>query len=165
MGTIVVAASSCLWLEIANSVNLNPRPSRLLHANNLPLPFCSPDSFTEYPPALDTNNKYRKDILFRDHVALRYPERQFLLFLQDSRDYNGLLSNLYIPLNAMEGHRRILLDWRNTLPSDLKRGDKDPVPSSVFQALGEKDGNLGWGCEALLWLIKHSDRIVEASMA
>jgi hypothetical protein len=31
--------------------------------------------------------------------------------------------------------------------------------------MGEKGGNWGWGCEALPWLIKHSGRIVEASVA
>jgi hypothetical protein len=134
MGAIVVAALSCLRLEIVNSVNVNPGPSRLLHADTLLLPFCSPESLTEYPPAPNTNSKDHKDILFRNHLALVYPERQFYLLLRDLKGYNGLISNPQVFLNAIKEHRSILLNWRNTLPPDLKWGDKDPVPSGVFEA-------------------------------
>jgi hypothetical protein len=134
MGAIVVAALSCLRLEIVNSVNVNPGPSRLLHADTLPLPFCSPESLTEYPPAPNTNSKDRKDILFRNHLALVYPERQFYLLLRDLKGYNGLILNPQIFLNAIEEHRSILSNWRNTLPPGLKWDDKDTVPSGAFEA-------------------------------
>jgi hypothetical protein len=134
MGAIVVAALSCLRLEIVNSVNVNPGPSRLLHADTLPLPFCSPESLTEYPPAPNTNNKDHKDILFRNHLALVYPERQFYLLLRDLKGYNGLILNPQMLLNAINEHRSILLNWRNTLPPGLKWDDKYTVPSGVFEA-------------------------------
>jgi hypothetical protein len=133
-GGITMAASSCLRLETVNYVNFNSPASRLYHASTLPLPFYSPKSLTEYPPDPDTNSKHRKDVLFRNHLALIYPERQFYLLLRNLEGYNGLLFNPQICLSAMERHRRILLNWRDTLPSDLKLGDKDTMPSSVFEA-------------------------------
>lgn len=132
VGVIVLAATSCLRLEMIQHANIDPCWSQLYRMNNLPLPFSSPGSLTEHLPTANTNK--HRDTFFQDHVALAILERQSHDFSQKLRRH---FHPSYIPcdvLNLICSHERALLDFRELLPRDLELDSNDFVLSGVLRA-------------------------------
>lgn len=132
VGVIVLAATSCLRLEMIQNASIDPCWSQLYHVESLPLPFSSPGSPTEHLPSANTNK--HRDTFFQDHVALAILERQSHDFSQKLRQYSH---PSYIPrdvLDLVHGNEKALLDFREWLPRDLELDSNDFVLSVVLRA-------------------------------
>jgi hypothetical protein len=132
VGVIVLAATSCLRLEMIQNANIDPCWSQLYHVESLPLPFSSPGSPTEHSPTANTNK--HRDTFFQDHVAPAFLERQSHDFSQKLRRHSH---PSYIPCDVLDlicSHEKALLGFRELLSRHLELDNNDFVLSVVLRA-------------------------------
>lgn len=122
-GPALMSAWCCLQLETDAHGRSYPGSSSLhLIKGILPLP----------PVPLEVESL--REFSSYDYLALAFADRQLRLFRDELYGCNGLRLSFDEVQQSLFRHKRILLQWRATLPPDLKWRDGDRVASTVIGA-------------------------------